>query len=69
MAGKTDFIDLERRFIKFTEREFRESDDLVELSEYWPDSSVEWMDLLAHERVILLAEAGSGKTEEMKAQK
>ena len=69
MAHKDDFIGLERRFVELTERELRETEELVELSEYRPGSSIAWKNLLARERVILLAEAGSGKTVEMKARK
>jgi len=60
-------IPLDRRFFEWSEdkpsdpelRSFFRSDD---------DADTDWADLLQKRRVVILAEAGSGKTEEMKDQ-
>ena len=67
MARRPDFINVQRRFCWSTEQKLRNSEDFIEFSEDSEEKSVSWQDLLAHERVILLAEAGSGKTKEMYA--
>ena len=53
-----------------TNRLIGEADELENLaawSEYLP-GSIGWPELLEHDRVVLLAEAGAGKTEEMRQQ-
>ena len=56
-------IELDRRFVEC--REDEQSDpDLVALYGR-TDGTLGWPDLLARRRVVLLAEAGSGKTTEM----
>ena len=64
----TAFIDLNRRFQQLTEKELEDVDHLISLQRYGIGTSVGWPELLEHDRVILLAEAGSGKTREMRAQ-
>lgn len=66
MSGNLDdFIDLDRTF-----RDLAISDDhgdeakMVRL--FAREASTHWADLLAEPRVIVLAEAGSGKTEEIR---
>ena len=65
----TDFIDLGRRFCALTESEFE--DDGERLFE-WADTGfgpdIGWPELLEHSRVVLLAQAGAGKSEEMREQ-
>lgn len=64
-----EYIKLDRHFRDLTNQE-RESPELIALlydNEPCLDSS--WDKLLKSERVLILAEAGSGKTIEMKAQK
>lgn len=62
------FVDLSRRFRDLTQAELEEPDFLASLneSEYLPPA--DWPELLRHPRVLLLAEAGSGKTAEMREQ-
>ena len=64
----TEFVDLQRRFHELTDSELEDIDVLVSWSgsEYGPD--VGWSKLLEYARVILLAEAGAGKTAEMQEQ-
>ena len=64
----TGFVDLQRRFREFTDSELEHIDVLVSWSgsEFGPDIS--WSKLLEYTRVILLAEAGAGKTAEMQEQ-
>ena len=64
----TAFIDLNRRFQQLTAKELEDVDRLISFQRYGIGTSVEWAELLEHDRVILLAEAGSGKTREMRAQ-
>ena len=63
-----NFIDLERRFHVLTDAELEDVEALVSLSEdrFGPDEG--WSELLNYSRVILLAEAGAGKTVEMREQ-
>lgn len=62
----TEFIDLGRRFRELTEAELE--DDAERLFE-WADAGfrpgIGWAELLEHKRVVLLAQAGAGKTKEM----
>ena len=62
------FIDLERRFHVLAETELGDVEALVSLSEDGFGSDVGWPELLEDTRVILLAEAGAGKTVEMREQ-
>ena len=64
----TGFVDLQRRFRELTDSELEDIDVLVSWSgsEFGPD--VGWSKLLEYPRVILLAEAGAGKTAEMQEQ-
>lgn len=63
------FIELDRRFRDLTDKE-REDPELLALwSDQEPYRGSSWNELLESERVIILAEAGAGKTWEMKAQK
>ena len=64
----TGFIDLERRFHELTDQEVDDLEDLAAWSEYVPGSATGWPELLKHDRLVLLAEAGAGKTEEMHQQ-
>ena len=62
------FIDLERRFHELTDQEVDDPENLLVWSEYVLGSTTGWPELLKHDRVVLLAEAGAGKTEEMRQQ-
>ena len=64
----TEFVDLRRRFHELTDSELEDIDVLVTWSgsEYGPD--IGWSELLESARVILLSEAGAGKTAEMQQQ-
>ena len=62
------YIDLERRFRGLTDEELEDTESLVLLEELGSYMTIGWPELLRHSRVILLAEAGSGKTMEMEAQ-
>ena len=64
-----EFVDLQRRFHDVPEdAELEETEHLVSLSEYEFSQNFGWSELLKSKRVILLAEAGSGKTKEMEKQ-
>lgn len=70
-TGRTrmsDFIDLERQFHELTDQELDDPDALLARSEYLPDSTTGWPELLGHHRIVLFAEAGAGKTAEMRQQ-
>ena len=64
----TEFVDLQRRFLELSDSELEDIESLLAWSgsEFGPD--IGWSELLEYTRVILLAEAGSGKTEEMREQ-
>ena len=69
----TEFIELGRRFRDLRAAEFEQSDTevtdiLSSLGEFGLDASFGWTELLGHPRVVILAEAGSGKSAEMKEQ-
>ena len=59
------FIDLQRRFHELTEKELEDIEFLPDLEEFGIRPGIGWPELLEHHRVILLAEAGAGKTVEM----
>jgi hypothetical protein len=61
-----DFVDLNRRFQAFTDDEETDFEMIVDRSENWPGDTKTWEELLALPRVVILAEAGSGKSREMK---
>ncbi|GLK69793.1 NACHT domain-containing protein [Hansschlegelia plantiphila] len=63
----SDFIPLYRRFHDLTEKELADPEALA-LTEYVPWAKTGWPEVLASKRVVVLAEAGSGKTEEMRQQ-
>ena len=62
------FIELDRRFCDFAEDELEDIDFYFSMSGNSSILGIGWPELLECARVILLAEAGSGKTREMKAQ-
>ena len=64
----TAFIDLERRFHKLTDQEVDDPENMAAWSEYLPGSTTGWSELLTYDRIVLLAEAGAGKTTEMRKQ-
>lgn len=63
------FIELNRRFRNITEEELGNPELLFSFGESFLHSTTDdWTKLLESRRVVLLAEAGSGKTEEMREQ-
>ena len=64
----TSFIDVHRRFHELTESELEDFEHLVSWSETEFGPDIGWTELLQHARVVLLAEAGAGKTDEMREQ-
>ena len=72
MAG-SDFIDLKRRFrdlrdTELAQGEFEDPGVLASLDEWGLGPTFGWDELLEHARVVLLAEAGAGKSREMNEQ-
>ena len=65
MIGMTEFIELQRQFLDLTDKELEDTEYLVLWSESEFGPNFGWPELLNSRRVILLAEAGSGKTKEM----
>ena len=64
-----EFVDLQRQFHDVPrDAELEETEHLVSLSEHESGPSFGWSKLLESMRVVLLAEAGSGKTKEMEEQ-
>jgi hypothetical protein len=64
-----NYIELDRRFRDLTDKE-REDPTLLALwSDSEPLAGLPWSELIKSERVVILAEAGTGKTREMVAQK
>jgi hypothetical protein len=59
------FVDLHRQFRNLTEEELADPSLLAALREHY--GGVGWQQLLNSRRVVILAEAGSGKTREMQA--
>jgi hypothetical protein len=64
----TPFVDLCRRFRDLTDKELEEPELLASLNEREFRPVDGWPELLTHPRVVILAEAGSGKTREMQEQ-
>jgi hypothetical protein len=64
----TSFIDLQRRFRDLIKAELEDPALLASMNDREFGSPPGWPELLKHERVLLLAEAGSGKTIEMREQ-
>ena len=62
------FVDLDRQFVDLTAVELDDTERLVHLSAHEYGPSTGWGNLLQHARVILLADAGAGKTREMQEQ-
>ena len=64
----TGFVDLQRRFHELSDSDLEDTESLLiwSGSGYGPD--IGWSELLEFARVILLAEAGAGKTAEMQQQ-
>lgn len=62
------FIDLGRRFRALADSELAEPERLAEMQDFGTFGTLSWEDLLELPRVVLLAEAGSGKTWEMEEQ-
>jgi hypothetical protein len=62
------YVDLSRRFRDLTTDELEAPEVLAWMNESSFLRGLSWSDLLAHPRVVLLAEAGSGKTVEMREQ-
>lgn len=62
------FVDLQRRFRPLTSSELDEPDRLSLLESLGRTADMKWSELLAHQQIVLLAEAGSGKTREMQEQ-
>jgi hypothetical protein len=66
MGSQFEYVDLGRHFHQFTEKELGDEELLAASNEHYGWSqSLSWADLLARKRVVVLASAGSGKTEEM----
>src|SRR4051794_23921524 len=63
---EADIINLDRQFVRFRSEEPRDEDMLRYIDAL--DSSLMWTDLLTHRRVVVLAEAGSGKSTELSRQ-
>ncbi|MCW2573544.1 MAG: uncharacterized protein JWO88_3602 [Frankiales bacterium] len=64
----SQFVDLSRRFRELTQAELDEPELLALANDERYLPSLGWSDLIEHPRVLVLAEAGSGKTREMQEQ-
>ncbi len=64
-----NFVELGRRFSVMTGKDLKDPEVLAALDEFGIGASLEWHDLLEFDRLVLLAEAGSGKTVEFRARK
>jgi len=62
------FVLLDRRFRELTDAELAQPDALGAFIGSLPESGMTWADLLTESRLVVLAEAGSGKTDEMQHQ-
>ena len=65
-AKPVDYIDLGRTFRELTDEERADATALAYLHERASSGSIDWETLLQSERVVILAEAGSGKTRELR---
>lgn len=68
MSFVSDFIDLDRHFFELDENERKKPQALAMLEAWGDKHGTNWQVLLDTQRVVLLAEAGSGKTAELKHQ-
>ncbi|HML30607.1 MAG TPA: hypothetical protein PKE16_17560, partial [Hyphomicrobium sp.] len=64
----TIFVNLDRRFHDLSEKELGDPDYLASLNEFQFGPKTSWPELICSKRVVILAEAGSGKTREMEEQ-
>lgn len=63
---QSDYVELGRHFHQITDKELGDDELLAAYGDnYGWNHSLSWSDLLRRKRVVLLASAGSGKTEEM----
>mgnify|MGYP006276027537 CR=1 FL=1 len=65
----TNYIELNRGFRRVTEADDAHPEELAELQDWSDFGTLRWSHLLELPRVVLLAEAGSGKTWEMEARR
>lgn len=65
---KSQFVQLNRQFTEWQNTDVDELSDPEVLSRFGIHRGMSWDDLLKRRRVVILAEAGSGKTEELKNQ-
>ena len=68
LVRNDNYIDFERRFRDLTKEELEASESIASLVEHDVLRADGWAEVLCHPRVVLLAEAGSGKSEEMRQQ-
>ena len=61
-----NFIELQRRFREVTDAELDNTEEFLHLDQQGYGPGIGWSNLLENARVVLLADAGAGKTEEMK---
>jgi hypothetical protein len=59
------YVNLQRQFRDLTSAELENPDVLATLNDYKIGGGIDWPALLTHRRVVILAEAGAGKTREM----
>ena len=59
-----NYIDLNRKFIKYDSSSYNEQDDWTYSLSSW-NATITWEDILKYKCSIILAEAGSGKTKEL----
>jgi hypothetical protein len=62
------YVDLNRRFHDLSQAELESPELLALMNDRSLMPTADWAELLQHPRVVLLAEAGSGKTVEMQEQ-
>lgn len=60
------YVDVDRRFRRLTEQELAHPELLPGWDLYGGNDAMGWRDLVSNPRVVLLAEAGAGKTEELR---
>jgi len=66
--AEKQYFHLERRFRELTDAESAQPDALEAFNESLAETGMTWTDLLTENRLVVLAEAGSGKTDEMRHQ-